>query len=248
MKISNLMNEIPLFFILSALALPINASYERVGRDKHLNNIIVAQVKEDAAFSEVKKLGGDHIKLDKVDLDNKFPLIKAIYKRRSMRHFSDEELTIIELSMILWACQGITEPKRGFRTTPSAGATYPIELYVVLKRGVYEYVPKEHALSLHKRGDLRKKLAYATAGQTHVAEAAAVLVFSYNSQKIEPRYGTRSARYACIELGHIAQNALLTATSLDLGAVPIGAFNDDAVKDFLDIKNDVFYLVAIGKI
>jgi SagB-type dehydrogenase family enzyme len=247
MKVSNLVNKIPLFLILSALILPVNASCEKDDSDKDINNIFSLRVKKGADLSEAKKIGGDYLKLDKIDPDNKFPLIKALSKRRSKRDFSDEELSINELSMILWACQGITEPGRGFRTAPSAGATYPIELYVVLRQGVYGYDPKEHALSLHQRGDLRKKLSNVALGQRPIAIAPAVLVFCYNPQKIVWRYGARSLRYAYIETGHIAQNALLAATSLDLGAVPIGAFDDNKVKAVLELKNDVLYLLPIGR-
>ena len=155
-------------------------------------------------------------------------------------------MSINELSTVLWACQGITDPISGYRAAPSAGATYPIELYVVLKKGIYEYKPKEHALRLHKEGDLRKKLESAALGQKPIGEAAAVLIFCYNPRKIVPRYRDRSYRYACIEAGHIAQNALLTAVSLDLGAVTIGAYHDKEVKTVLDLENDVLYLVPIG--
>ena len=242
----SLTNKILLFLSISILTLPINAPGETIDSHEGTANVYLARAGKGQAPSKEGKMSGDDIKLEKVDLNSTYPLIKAINDRRSVRSFTPEELTIKELSTILWACQGITDPIRDFRAAPSAGATYPIELFVVMERGVYEYIVKEHTLRLHKKEDMRKKLQKVALGQSPIGEAAAVLVFCYDPQKIVPRYRDRSVRYSYIEAGHIAQNGLLAAVSLGLGGVPVGAFYDREVKNVLGLKNDVLYLVAIG--
>ncbi len=188
-----------------------------------------------------------NIELEPVNLDDDFSLLHTIKERRSIRCFSGEVLNDRELSIILWACQGITDAERSIRTAPSAGATYPIELYVVLKTGVYKYSPADHALALHKEGDALPNLAKVSLGQKAVEDAAAVLVLCYNPEDIELRYKERSYRYACLEAGHIAQNGLLAAAALGLGAVVIGAYYDDFVKDVLELKHAPIYMVSIGR-
>jgi len=163
-------------------------------------------------------------------------------------------LTIHEVSQLLWAAQGITDP-RGFRTAPSAGALYPIEVKVVvgevegLSTGIYRYDPNEHQLIRTKDGDERTKLASAALRQACVKEGSVVFVFTAVYERTTVKYGDRGIRYVHIEAGHAAQNLLLQATAMNLGAVPIGAFQDEQVANLLDLAEEEqpLYIIPVGR-
>ncbi len=171
-------------------------------------------------------------------LDSGFSLEHALRERRSLREFGKTALTREEISQLLWAAQGITS-RDGLRTAPSAGALYPLELYLVvgmvrdLDPGVYKYAPAGHKLTKIIAGDQRHQLAAAAHGQDCVANAAAVLVFTAVERRTTRKYGSRGVRYVHVEIGHAAQNVFLQATALGLGAVVVGAFEDDAVGELL---------------
>lgn len=173
----------------------------------------------------------------------------ALQRRRSVREFSAEPLTIEELSQLLWSAQGITD-SRGYRTAPSAGALYPLELYLATSEGLFRYIPEDHALLLVRGGDLRPQLSDVALGQESIAEAPATIIFTAVFSRTEERYGTaRSPRYIHLEAGHAAQNVLLQAVALGLGAVPVGAFHDSRLSSVLDLPSDhvPLYLVPIGR-
>ncbi|KPJ51984.1 nitroreductase, partial [candidate division TA06 bacterium DG_24] len=155
--------------------------------------------------------------------------------RRSIRSYSDAPLTLAEVSQLLWAAQGITND-RGFRTAPSAGALYPLEVYVVagkvegLPAGIYKYRPREHELWRVDLGDKRRELSGAALGQEPVADGAIDIVFAAVYGRTAVKYGERATRYVHIEVGHAAQNVFLQAGALDLGAAVIGAFFDEEVE------------------
>ena len=167
---------------------------------------------------------------------------EALQQRRSFRDFSDSALKLEEIGQITWAAQGITSGSR-FRTAPSAGATYPLELYVIagnvesLKPGLYRYIPQKHSLELVKTGDLRSELATAALGQKWVRDAPASLVIGGVVARTAERYGDRAERYMLMEAGHAAQNVFLQALSCHLGSVMIGAFQDDELSDLIGMKN-----------
>ncbi len=172
----------------------------------------------------------------------------ALQSRRSRRDFTSQELDPSEISQLLWAAQGITD-RRGFRTAPSAGALYPLELYIVTVDGVFHYQPQKHALEVIRGGDLREPLHDAALGQDPVLEAPLVLVIAAVYERTQVKYGPeRSPRYVHLEAGHAAQNVLLQAAALDLGAVPIGAFYDARVQAVLGLPADhqPLYLIPIG--
>lgn len=172
----------------------------------------------------------------------------ALQSRRSRRDFTSQELDPSEISQLLWAAQGITDP-RGFRTAPSAGALYPLELYIVTVDGVFHYLPQKHALEVIRGGDHRTALHDAALGQDPILEAPLVLVIAAVYERTQAKYGSeRSPRYVHLEAGHAAQNVLLQATALDLGAVPIGAFYDADVQAVLGLPEDhePLYLIPIG--
>jgi SagB-type dehydrogenase family enzyme len=174
-------------------------------------------------------------------------LEEAIASRRSVREFTDEPLAWQDISQLLWAAQGITDP-RGLRAAPSAGALYPLELYVVLKDGAYHYLPERHTVQLLAESDLRGDLWDAGLRQDALRQAPAIFVIAAVYQRTEAKYGERAERYVELEAGHAAQNLLLQAVALELGAVSIGAFYDDLVKAALSLPGDCqpLYLIPVG--
>jgi len=179
-------------------------------------------------------------------------LEEAISKRRSVRNFSKAELSLEEISQLLWAGQGITSQRSNFsfRTAPSAGALYPIEIYFVSKDGLFHYLSVGHSLELIDDKDLRVNLADACLGQKSVKDAAIDIIITGVANRITVKYGQRGIRYMLLEAGHIAQNILLEAVALDLAAVPIGAFDDLTVAKVLGLTKEyqVIYVIAVGKI
>jgi SagB-type dehydrogenase family enzyme len=157
-------------------------------------------------------------------------LEEALATRRSVRAYADRPLSDEQLGQLLWAGQGITQTERGLRTAPSAGALYPIELYVFLGDGVYHYSPQDHALTLVKAGDQRAALAGAALGQGSVRTNGAVILIAADYARTTPRYGDRAKMYVDIEAGCVCQNVLLEAVALGLAGVPVGAFRDADVK------------------
>jgi len=186
--------------------------------------------------------------------DSDVSVEEALLHRRSVRSYSVEALSLDELSQLLWAAQGVTDP-RGFRSAPSAGALYPLELYALagevedLAPGLYRYEPRRHQLLHTLDGDLRSGLAEAALWQEPVAQGAVVMVFTAVYERTTQKYDERGIRYVHIELGHAAQNLCLQATALDLGAVTIGAFFDDEVTALLDLPEDErpLYLIPVGR-
>ena len=175
-------------------------------------------------------------------------LEEALALRRSVRAYQDTPLTLQELAQLLWAAQGITH-EQGFRTAPSAGALYPLELYVATPEGLYRYDPASHLLQVISQDDLRPALYAAALEQEPVRQALAVFVLAAVYERTAQKYGAdRSPRYVHLEAGHAAQNLLLEAVVLGLGAVPIGAFEDARVQTLLRIPTDhePLYLIPVG--
>jgi SagB-type dehydrogenase family enzyme len=177
----------------------------------------------------------------------------ALAARRSVREFARGALTLPQVAQLLWAAQGVTA-RDGARTAPSAGALYPLELYLVagevrdLAPGVYRYSPGKHRLEPVAVGDLRRGLCAAALAQECVAAGAAVFVFTAVEHRSTRKYGPRGVRYAHIEVGHAAQNLLLQATALGLGGVTVGAFDDAAVARLLHLPGGEapVYLLPVG--
>ena len=171
------------------------------------------------------------------------PVEQALDKRRSVRDFSRKALALSDVSQLLWAAQGITS-RRGFRTAPSAGALYPLELYLIagnvdgLEPGVYRYRPKSHELVPGVSDDRRKALAAAALDQSWVRRAPAVLVIAAVYERTRKKYGQRTGRYVHIEVGGAAQNVYLQSEALDLATVFVGAFDDQAVSEALELPHD----------
>jgi SagB-type dehydrogenase family enzyme len=167
---------------------------------------------------------------------------QALLGRRSVREYLQEPLELNEISQLLWAAQGITRPG-GYRTAPSAGALYPLEIYVVagnvndLPDGIYHYQPQGHELIKMIEGDHRSALSVAAIGQDSVKDAAAVLVVSAVPERTTVKYGNRGIRYVQMEVGSVAQNVYLQSVPLNLGTVFIGAFYDEEVQQVLNLDD-----------
>lgn len=173
---------------------------------------------------------------------------EALARRRSIRSFRRQPLTLAQIGQLMWAGQGITDRVKGLRTAPSAGALYPIEIYLVAPDGAYHYDPRDHCLERLGRADLRSRLAERAVNQSCVSEAALDVVITAVVRRTEEKYGERARRYALLEAGHVAQNILLQTTALKLGGVCVGAFYDERVKELLGLPDDhePFYILSIG--
>lgn len=186
------------------------------------------------------------IQLPKPQLKGSKSLEECIYKRKSIREFQNKEIEIEKISQLLWAAQGKASH---YRTVPSAGATYPLELFVILKnKGLYQYNIKKHVLELKKDGDFSKDLAAASLHQNFIHEAPLNIIICAIFSRTCNRYGDRGMRYVLIEVGHCAQNIHLEAVALELCSVPIGAFEDKAVKNLLKLPDNIepLYIIPIG--
>jgi SagB-type dehydrogenase family enzyme len=205
------------------------------------------------ASAETRGASG-RIALPRPALDRPLTVAAAIRSRRSIRDFIPGSVTLEDMSEILWAAQGITDPA-GYRTAPSAGALYPLEVQLIagdvesLPAGVYRYSPREHVLDTVAAGDRRKTIAEAALSQRWIADAAAILVIAAVEERTTVKYGRRGLRYVHIEIGHAAQNVYLQAAALGLGTTIVGAFDDDKVKDVADLGRDEtpLCLLPIGR-
>jgi SagB-type dehydrogenase family enzyme len=181
-------------------------------------------------------------------------LTKLIIARRSIRRFQDKPLTLNTLSQILWATYGFTTGRR--RAVPSAGALYPLDVYVAVRRGgvegveagLYYYNPNHHELELTAAGDFSEKLYNACLRQGSVRSAPVNVILVGVPERIRVWYGERGLQYMILEAGHAGQNIYLAATELGLGTVAIGAFDDEAVKEILGLRGDVtpLYIFPVG--
>ena len=195
------------------------------------------------------------IKLPPPRLTGSTSVEEAISKRRSARQYQDSSLSLSELSQLLWAAQGITDTARGLRTSPSAGALYPLEVYAVvgnvteLAPGIYKYKCATHELETVSLGDARKELAGAALGQGAITQAAVDIVWTAVYERCAKKYQERAKLYVPIEVGHSAENVFLQATALNLGAVVMGAFYEDKVQAVLKSPKDerALYIMPIGK-
>ena len=188
-------------------------------------------------------------------LEGDTSLEEALQKRRSVREYAGAPLTLEEVSQLLWAAQGITSESGG-RTAPSAGALYPLEVYLAagdvegLPAGVYRYDPAPHQLVKVKDGDVRTELCEVSLGQEAVRNGAIDIVIAAVYERTEVKYGDRAVRYVHMEAGHAGQNVYLQAAALELGAVTIGAFSDDAVAQVLGLRDDEapLYVIPVGRL
>jgi SagB-type dehydrogenase family enzyme len=195
------------------------------------------------------------IPLPEPRLEGEMSLEEAILNRRSRRDFKDSSLTLGEISQVLWATQGITG-EAGLRAAPSAGALYPLDVYLVvgkegvegLGEGVYHYLPQSHSLQPTLEGDVRQTLARLSLQQMSIAEAPLSLLITAEYERTTGKYGDRGVRYVHMEAGHAGQNVYLQAEALGLGTVTIGAFQDEEISKALDLPpgSSPLYVMPIG--
>lgn len=210
------------------------------------------QTKNEPTVSDVSAeggvLSGDYIVLPSPTFQGEMSLEEALSARRSVRSFTDQSLTLAQISQLLWACQGITLPSRSFRTAPSAGALYPLEVYLLDSSGVYHYLPREHALELRIGGDLRQDLQASALGQSAVGSAPVVFVISGVVARTAAKYGERAEGYVYMEAGGAAENLVLQVTALGLGGVTVGAFSDDKVAKVLNLESGEkpLFIIPVG--
>ena len=210
-------------------------------------------------------MGQTIIKLSLPQLKGEVSLEETILRRRAVRRYRREPLDLSQLSQILWSAQGITGT-RGFRAAPSAGATYPLEIFVFvgkqsiiaskakqtpeeLQAGIYHYEPKSHSLSLHTSGDLRPDLARAALDEEFIVQAPVDIVICALYHRTSYRYGSRGERYVHMEVGHVGENIHLQAVALGLATVEVGAFHDEEVRNVLGVDEQIkpLYIMPVGK-
>ncbi|MFO8009404.1 MAG: SagB/ThcOx family dehydrogenase [Dehalococcoidia bacterium] len=188
------------------------------------------------------------------EYESEVTIEESIMMRRSVRNYTDEPLRLEEVSQLLWAAQGLTAGD-GRRTAPSAGALYPLEVYLVaghvqgLVPGVYHYEARGHQISDIVEGDVRAQMAGVALGQSCVRDGAIDIVFTAVHERINQKYGYRGARYTYMEAGHAAQNVCLQAAAMNLGVVTIGAFNDEELSRVLNLpgSEEPVYIIAAGR-
>lgn len=196
------------------------------------------------------------IQLPAPKLQGETSVEEALQNRRSIRDYTNEPLSLAEVSQLLWAAQGVTNKANGFRTSPSAGALYPLEVYLAvanvndLTAGLYKYDPPNHTLKIIAEGDKRTKIAAASLKQESIENASAIIIITAIYERTSVKYGKRAERYVHIEVGHVGQNIYLQSVALGLGTVMIGAFEDEKLKKAIILPANEFPLAVypLGKI
>lgn len=214
------------------------------------------EVDEDSPVQEMNKESFEKIELSAPEQSGATSLEEAIASRRSQRSFSNEPLSVQQISQILWAAQGITGEGSRYRAAPSAGALYPLEVYLVVKSGgasgyeagVYHYLPPEHSVERIEQKDLARDLAAAALGQSFIADAPISLVITAEYSRVTNKYGERGRRYVHMEAGHAAQNVYLQVETLGLGTVVVGAFDGERIIELLQIppEHEPLYVMPAG--
>ena len=181
---------------------------------------------------------------------------EAIARRRSVREYTSDPITMAELSQLLWAAQGVTDTQSRRRASPSAGALYPLELYAVVRErgvvglpaGVYRYSPEDARMTMAKNGDMSGALRAAALDQEMVGLAAVSVVTTAVVQRTRSKYGERALQYVFQESGHAAENVFLQAVSLGLGTVMVGAFNEEEVHSVIGARPEErpIYIQPVG--
>ncbi len=189
---------------------------------------------------------GQVVELPPPEVDSDRSLERALSKRRSHRRHARTPLSKETLGQLLWAAQGVTGD-RGKRTAPSAGARYPLEIYVLLRDGVFQYLPVRHALRRVTDKDRRSLVWKHTYARARLAASPVVFVIAAVYERTERKYGASAKRFVHIEVGHVGQNILLQATALGLRSVPVGAFHQRRVQATLGLAEVPVYFIVVGQ-
>lgn len=185
----------------------------------------------------------------------------AILKRSTAKQMTPRPVDLQTVATLLHCGYGITRDQRSlgyprtFRTTPSGGALYPLEIYCHSARtegfegGLYHYNPTENHLRLLRRGDHTETIAKGLVQQNVAHEASLIIFITALFDRSTFKYSDRGYRFALLEAGHVAQNINLAAVALDLASINLGGFYDRRIDDFLDLDgltHSTLYVVAIG--
>jgi SagB-type dehydrogenase family enzyme len=206
--------------------------------------------------TKVKNSDSEVVELSQPKFKSTVSIEEALLKRRSVRNYMNDPLSISEISQLLWAAQGITEEKYNLRTAPSAGALYPLEIYIAasnvedLAPGLYKYQPQDYTLKKISKGDKRRDISNAALRQDAIESASAIILITAVYERTAVKYGGRTERYVNIEVGAAAQNIYLQTVSLEIGTVIIGAFKDDSLKKTLNLPANErpLAIMPLGKI
>lgn len=187
-------------------------------------------------------------------------LLALIEKRRSLRQYLEEPLTLEELSFLLWATQGVERVSRRpvtMRTVPSAGARHAFETYLLVNRveglqpGYYRFAAIDHALvELSLDPEWNPTLTHACLDQSQVATSAVTFFWVAVLERMYWRYSERSYRYLHLDAGHVCQNLYLAAEALDCGVCAIAAFDDELLNNALGVDGETqfaIYVASLGK-
>jgi protease I len=188
------------------------------------------------------------IQLTDPNLKGTVSLEEALARRRSVRKFSSEPIKRSQISQLAWAGQGITEPQRGLRTAPSAGTIYPIELLFANDEGLFVYRPADHSLLQIGDQDIRSMLGAAASMAESVSGAGCDIIVAGAVRKLTDQFKDKARTFMHMEAGHIAQNILLQAVCLDLGAVTVGGFDTNQVRKVCRLRRDLepLYIICVG--
>jgi SagB-type dehydrogenase family enzyme len=200
----------------------------------------------------------ERIELPVPDVNEGPGLWEVLRTRRSVRAYTQDPMSLDDLSQILWATQGLTASvgDLGLRTSPSAGALYPIETYLSVNRvetlqpGLYHYDVEKHALEKLREGDFSGDVKAGALDQQIAERAQVVFIWSAVFQRSKWKYLQRAYRYVFLDAAHIAQNLALAAQGLGLGSCQIGALYDDDLNRLLDLNpkdESVIYMSSVGK-
>jgi len=203
-------------------------------------------------FTTAPGLGAELVKLPPPSYQGSMSVEEALKARRTVREFAARGLDLKQVSQLLWGADGLSDP-RGHRTAASAGATYPLEIYLVvgergvadLPAGVYRYLVQEHVLEPGVNGDLRQAVARASLHQTWMTHAPVIVVIAAEYRRCTARYGERGLMYTHMEAGHVGTNVFLQAEALGLGAGIVGAFEDQGLSQELQLPRDYAPLLVM---
>lgn len=208
-------------------------------------------MEEKTYFRETMSVG-QSVTLSDPAKESNVSVEQALQNRRSVREYTEELLSIEEIGQLLWAAQGVTSDD-GKRTAPSAGALYPLEIYVTgqigeKESGFYHYNPNDHSLSKESEQDLRQSFAAAAYDQEWIEDAPINIIVTAFYERLATKYGDKAAQFVHLEAGHAAQNVLLQVESLGLGAVTVGGFDDEEVSATLGLTDEEMplYIIPVG--
>jgi SagB-type dehydrogenase family enzyme len=201
-------------------------------------------------------LSEEEIKLPLPQLEGKMSVEEALARRRSRRVFKDYSLTIEQVSQLLWSAQGITEERNGLRTAPSAGALYPLDIYLVvgkdkvedLKVGVYHYNPLQHSLTIILEEDRRREISQACLDKNQIENAPVSLIITAEFSRTTNKFGKKGINFVYMEAGHVAQNIYLQVESLGLATVSMGGIREKDISQALNLPEQYIplYVMPVG--